>query len=102
MYVPKLVELDCTALVGVKHSYHHLHRMRVEARVVSIHQRGSELLLRQLSRTGFVDGFEKRKEGGILAALGRWRRCWRWARERRRTTMVLLRRRAETVILRWG
>ena len=37
----ELVEVDRPRLVDVEHPDHHLHRVRVERRVVPVHERGS-------------------------------------------------------------
>lgn len=75
---PKFFKIDAPIFIAVKHSYHHLHRMAVKLREISIHQCPSELAFCELACPRLVDGFEEREQGGIVR-VARWGRRTGWA-----------------------
>ena len=60
--LPKLLEANGPAFVGVEHPDHHLHRVRVKACVIAIHKCGTKLSFCKLTGASFVHGFEEGKE----------------------------------------
>lgn len=59
---PEFLETYTPILIRIKHPYHHLNRMRIETRKISIDQRLSELPLGQLAYPRYVDCLEKREK----------------------------------------
>ena len=96
--IPELLKIDTPILICIKHSYHHLYRMRIETREIAVDQRITQLPLRQPACASSIDCFEKREERRIGAAANRgW--CPRWSRWRRRTPLKSLWWRTEAVVL---
>lgn len=58
---PELVKVHAPIFIAVEHSYHHLHRMAVKLRKVSIHERPPELAFGELACPVLVDGLEERE-----------------------------------------
>lgn len=96
--LPELLKIDTSIPICIKHPYHHLYRMKIETRKITVNQRLPQLPLCQPACASSIDCFEKREERGIGAATnGGW--CRRWSRWRRRTPLKSLWWRTKAVIL---
>ena len=96
----KLVKPNRPTPIRVKHSNHHLHRMWIEAREISIHERSPQFLIRKLSRTSSIYSLEKGIQRWISAWVGsttnsRRRPTRRWCWLRRSAIVVAHTRRGE-------
>lgn len=77
--LPEFLEIDTPIFIRIKHPNHHLNRMRIKTRKITIDQRLPQLSLRQATYAGSVDCLEKREQRRVGGAA-----AWGWCPRRPR------------------